>query len=290
MTPLAPRPCLADLPPDILARIVEGLGPEDMQAALCGSRPFSAALRAHPSCEVARRRLRAALRQQPSIEATCSLVQNPWAHRLLDHLHRAALCGGFVAFGPAALDASAAEQLLRHLPAVPALSLRGHPIQRLPSAWGTTGQWADRLRSLDLAACGLREVPACLQRMTGLQGLNVGDNAITALPRWLWGLPRLQALMAENNELAEAHIPAGGAPALQRLFLRNNARLATWPLSPGSAPRLTTLTLAGTAVQLPARDTIPAGLCLDGSAAQAGKVVLDLLDGAGQGREVAALR
>ena len=78
------------------------------------------------------------------------------------------------------------------------------------------------LKTLNLRARSITELPSKLANYTNVEQLVLSENQITTIPGWINKLKELQVLLVEGNQVSEITPEALHLPKLQHLNLRHN--------------------------------------------------------------------
>lgn len=109
------------------------------------------------------------------------------------------------------------------------LDLGGNPDLDLDSAFHLLAGISS-LRRLGMDDCGILEVPASIQLLSGLEQLNLSGNGLENFPNSLCGLHALQVLDLYGNRINAIPECIAALPSLQRLNMNGN-RLTSLPAS-----------------------------------------------------------
>ena len=129
-----------------------------------------------------------------------------------------------------------------------ALKLNGQAVDELDRIAELT-----ELEVLQLRNCGLKEIPAGIEKLQKLKLLILSDNHIASLPDRIAELSSLEYLYLENNEVTEIPEALSKLPNLKALYLKGN-RIAAVPDSLRRIGSLKLITLGGNPITAEARD------------------------------------
>ncbi len=125
------------------------------------------------------------------------------------------------------------------------LTLRRCGLRELPEGWAAL----ERLRKLDLCENQLEQLPSSIGQLSELRELVVSHNPLRTIPAQLGRLARLERLDLDGCRMASLPSELGGASKLQVLQMADTRTLAELPESLLQLSELTTLDLAGAALQ-----------------------------------------